>query len=135
MEGDTFLTARFLYHNDVLAAIVVVELLYGFTLHFLVLAAAEIQHIVFSESFCKLFSRHTEIQGLLPLKQSRIPVPQFVQTGSCFRLLFLRQCFDGQLCLLAKYHSERGFQWFLARHSPMEDYYLSTCCKVLSQSR
>ena len=134
MQTDTFLSAIFLYNDDIFAGCIIVEVFYGFVLYLLALLATEEKHIVFPESICQLFSRHTEVKCLLPFQHTGI-----FPAKPCNLLLVL--CFfRGIIFFLQRLYShiEYGFEWWskrvLALHTTMEYHCFPSACKMFFQA-
>ena len=88
MQRDTFLSARLLYHDDVLATIVAIEGVHCLVLHLRAFLSTEEQYLVLAEHFGYLLSRHAVVQCLLPPQQVGILLSEVLHSLYSLLLLF-----------------------------------------------
>ena len=88
MQRDTFLSARLLYHDDILSAIIAIKGVHRLVLHLRAFLSTEEQYLVLAEYLGYLLSRHAVVQCLLPLQQVGILLSEVLHSLYSLLLFF-----------------------------------------------
>ncbi len=135
MKRYALLAARLLHHKDILAAVVIVEILDSLVLGLLALLAAEKSYLFRAESVGELLARHAQVKRLLPFKQVLIVTAQLAYLRKPLSLLILVTLFRQQCLRTREYRFERLCDWLAAFYATVEHHHLTATRQMFAYSR